>query len=143
MLNHNPDDSVLGIFSNYTTGQRTVTYFDPSLCAGETGPFSIENFSFPLYGPDGFSWPVEIDIVIYDAPDSNCGGPQDELLRYSVVCDSATFAFPNSGTIVFPEPICVENPFYAGIEYVETGAGTFPSVIFDTEFVRQEAFGVI
>lgn len=134
LFKHNPDDSVLGFYSGYTTGEQTVTFFDPAACGSPAYPFSITSLSFPLLGLTGFSWPVDIEVVIYNSSGGNCNGPQAELYRFPFTCDSATFAFPNVGEVIFPDTICVENPFYIGLEYVDTGSGTFPSVMYDTEF---------
>jgi hypothetical protein len=136
---HLPEDSVLGYSSGYAPGQRTVTYFDAAVCGEAAYPFEITSFSFVLLDPPDLSdpriykWPVQLDVVIYDMYSSSdsCLGPGSELCRVSVECDSATFAYPNVGTVTFPTPCCVDGPFFAGIEYAETDSVLLPSVLFD------------
>ncbi len=139
LFKHNPDDSILGFYSDYHFGERTVTYFDPSVCDSAAYPFEITALTFTLmdpldiYDPRPYKWPILLDVVVYDllyAPDS-CYGPGAELCRIPLSCDSATFAFPEAGTVTFPAPCCVERPFYIGVEYTDPGPGLRPSVTYD------------
>ncbi|MEW5795187.1 MAG: thrombospondin type 3 repeat-containing protein [Candidatus Zixiibacteriota bacterium] len=132
-------DSVLGYSSTYKTGQRTVTYFDPAACSGATYPFEVTGFSFVLLDPNNFydprtyKWPVQLDVVLFDmySPADSCLGPGDELLRVPLTCDSASFAYPAVGRVDFGTPLCVDRPFFIGIEYTDTFTGLLPSVMFD------------
>jgi len=134
-------DSVLGYSSTYETGQRTVTYFDASVCWSFplVYPFQITGFSFTLldpndfYDPRTYKWPVQLDVVVFDLYSSadSCLGPGDELYRVPLVCDSASYAYPSVGRVDFPEPLCVDQPFFVGLEYTDTYTGLLPSVMFD------------
>jgi hypothetical protein len=137
LLKHNPDDSVLGLSSGYEQCNATVTVFDPAECGSPTYPFGITSLEFSLLSFTGWQWPIEIDIVIYDAlpGDGSCAGPQAELYRLPVVCNFESFGFPTVGAVIFPDTVCVDRPFFVGIEYTDSGTGLFPSVIFDTETI--------
>ena len=132
------DDTVLAYNSTYDSGQATVLYFDPVECGGATYPFEVTGLSFSMldpndfYDPREFKWPVQVDVVLYDVLTADsCNGPGVELCRVSVECDSATFAHPNVGTVTFPDPCCVDRPFFIGVEYTDPGPGLLPSVMFD------------
>ncbi len=116
-----------------------VTYFDPAICGSPTYPFEITALSFSMYGEPGTQWPVGMDVVVFALAEAgnSCSGPGDELYRFHIECDEATFGSPmvgeaNIGMVSFPEPLCVDGPFYLGLEYNDPGEGPFPSLLFDT-----------
>lgn len=133
------EDSVLGYSSTYETGQRTVTYFDPAACGTGPYPFRLTGFSFTLLDPGNifdsrtFKWPVQLAVVVFDlnSPEDSCLGPGAELYRVPILCDSVSFAYPAVGRVDFPAPLCVDQPFFIGIEYTDTFTGLLPSVMFD------------
>ncbi|MFH1686653.1 MAG: thrombospondin type 3 repeat-containing protein [bacterium] len=139
---HWENDTILGYYSDYHYLEQTVIYVDPSSCDDPTYPFEITGFTFTLldplnaYDPRTYKWPVLIDVVVYDvlyAPDS-CSGPGVELCRIPLVGDSATFAYPNAARATFPDPCCVDGPFYIGIQYTDPDSTLpYPSVMFDTD----------
>ena len=137
---HFEADSILGYSSTYETGQRTVTYYDPAACEPAPYPFEISAFSFTMldpwdiYDPRLFEWPVQIDVVVFDlySGADSCLGPGVGLYRQSVECDSAAFCRPAVGRVDFTNPLCVDRPFFIGIEYtVEPAVGLLPSIMFD------------
>ena len=134
------EDTILGYSHGYEPGHQTVTYFDPGECGWPAYPFEISGVSMVLLDPPNFfdprdyQWPVTIDIVVYDLqyPPDSCYGPGAELCRQQVVCDSATFAYPNTGTVTFDDPCCIMGPVFVGIEYTDTGPGPYyPSIMFE------------
>jgi len=139
LFKHNPEDTILGYSSGYDSCQQTMTYFDPASCASSPYSFEIAAFSFTLLDPYDawdsriYKWPVLLDVVVYDmyAGGDSCLGPGTELCRVSLSCDSATFAYPEVGTVTFPEACCVDGPFFIGIDYTDPGPGLLPSVMFD------------
>jgi hypothetical protein len=138
MYRHWPEDSVLGYSSTYAQGERTVTYFDPAVCEPSPYPFEISGFSFTMLDPEDFfdprvfSWPVEIDVVVFDVLSADsCLGPGAELYRVPLTCDSASYAYPEIARVDFPDPVCVDRPFFIGVEYADASAGLLPSVMFD------------
>jgi hypothetical protein len=140
---HWPDDTILGYYSGYSYQEKTVMYVDPvTACTTPSYPFELTGLSFILFDPPNawdprqYKWPVALDVVVYDVnvPPDSCSGPGTELCRVSVVCDSATYAYPEAATVAFPDPCCVEGPFYIGIEYTEPDTSMpYPSIMFDTE----------
>jgi Thrombospondin type 3 repeat len=130
---YSDNDTLLGFSSGYDTGERTVTFFNPASCGSPTYPFEIKSLVFPLLHRPGAKWPIQVDVVVYDATlNDSCDGPQAELCRFAVNCDSMTYAFPNEGTATFPVPCCVNRPFFIGIEYTDTDTSAlFPSVVYD------------
>ncbi|UCD93871.1 MAG: hypothetical protein JSU69_08875, partial [Candidatus Zixiibacteriota bacterium] len=117
------------------SGCQSIQYFDPAvLCAGvPTYPFEIQSLTFPLYDVGEETYPVPLDIIVYDLAPSGlkCDGPGPELCRFSTSADEASFQYPSQGTVAFPTPCCVTGPFFIGIEYTGAGAGIYPSLIFD------------
>ncbi len=140
---HWPDDTILGYYSGYSYLEQTVMYVDPeTACDTPAYPFELTGFSFTLFDPPNawdprqYKWPVQLDIVVYDVnfPPDSCTGPGAELCRIPIVCDSATFAYPEAATVAFPDPCCVEGPFYIGIQYTDPDSTMpYPSVMFDTD----------
>jgi len=126
-------DTGIAFYSGFDPGDRIVTYFDPGVeCSSATFPFEIQTLSITLFDAGGYQWPVDIDIVVFGlAGADSCGGPDAELCRFTVSCDSAIFRTPHVGTATFPSPCCVIGPVYIGFEYSDNGAGPFPSVLFD------------
>jgi hypothetical protein len=101
-------------------GRRIVTFFDPADCPGNFGyPVEVKSAEFQLYALYGW-YPADVDIVVFDMadPDDFCQGPGSELFRFTYTCDQS-FEFPDVGTALFPEPLCVEGPFFIGIEYTD------------------------
>ncbi len=141
MSKHWANDTILGFNSAYDFEHKTVTYFTPTDCGSPAFPFQITGFSFTLLDPPDYidprpyKWPVTVDVVVY-APYfwlDTCSGPGDELCRISVVCDSATWAYPNVGTVDFPASCCVNGPFFMGVEYQDTASQPLPSIVYDTD----------
>lgn len=127
----------VNFFSGYATGQepddRIVTYFDPATCGSPAYPFEIQSVSISLVGFAGTPWPVGMDIVVFDASaGAPCSGPGAELYRTHVSCDQSSFGAPQIGTVTLPTGWCVTSPVYIGVEYNDTTAGPYPSMLFDT-----------
>jgi hypothetical protein len=125
---------------NYLAGDRAVMLLDPDDCNDSPNfPFEIKSLSFSLFDDDAYmdaTWPCTLDVAVYDlAPSLDiCDGPGDELCRFSIICDSAIFAhIPDisiPGTVTFPEPCCVNQPFFIGLEYTGQG-GPYPSIVYN------------
>ncbi len=132
-MNHTTN-TAMGFWHGYTQGMRTVSYFDPAVCGSPVYPFELTHFNFVLWDDGGYQWPVTVDVVVFEPadPTDSCAGPGNEICRFSVECDSASFAFPNAGSAPFPFDCCVDGPFYMGLEYTDPGPGPFPSVMVDT-----------
>lgn len=125
-------------YAGYASGQaphdRIVTYFEFNNCDNPAFPFEFQSISFFLRDMPLVQWPVRMDVVVF-APNisgDNSSGPGDELFRYEVTCDFLNFAGPEIGNVEFPEPLCISEPVYIGLEYAGTGDGPFPSLPFDT-----------
>jgi len=125
-------------------GDGSVQYFDPGDCgSGPTYPFEITSLQFTLYvdyestSYNYMTFPVEMDIVVYDlaAGGDPCDGPGDVLYRFSISADEASYRYPNVGTALFPDPCCVNNPVFVGVEYTDSRLGQDtlpPCIIADT-----------
>jgi hypothetical protein len=127
--------SAQSYWGNYEAGEQTITYFNPEeFCAPPVYPYEITAFSFTLYDPGGYTWPAQVDIVVYDVAPSgdSCDGPGTELCRYSVSADQASYEYPTVGTFDFPPGgCCVNGPFFIGLEYMSGAVGSTPSILFD------------
>ncbi len=125
-------------YAGFSTGQqphdKLVTYFDPADCGDPTYPFEISSISFFFRAHNGFQWPVTMDIVVFAPaiPNDKCSAPDVELYRFSITCDYLNWTEPFPETAVFPEPLCVSEPVFIGVEYNDPGDGPFPSLAFDT-----------
>lgn len=124
------------IWGGESYGIETMTYFDPQVnCTYPTiYPYEITSFSFTLFNAWGNFWPYSIDVVVHDlnVPGDPCQGPGEELCRFTVSCDEASFSYPNVGTAYFPQPCCVYGPFYIGLQYTST-EDVHPAVVFDDQ----------
>ena len=131
------------IGTGYATGQapndKIVTYFDPSTCSTPGYPFLVQSLSFTLIPLTDNSWPVTMDVVIYSSTisEDNCSAPDDELYRFSVECDSVSWAIPTIGTAFLPDTFCIDEPFFIGVQYADsfTHAQTYPSLLFSMSCV--------
>ena len=135
----------IGYYRFFLPGHRIVTLFDPGDCGDPAYPFEITKFHLTLRTVTGSVWPVEVDLVVYDIPDTSdiCFGPGDEISRQRVFVDSYSFEFPYLGSITLAEPICVDGPFYAGIEFAVIDTIQLPSVIFDTSVEQDTCYNWI
>lgn len=127
------DDGSLGSFrQDYVAGDQTVAFYNPVGCSYEGYPYEVTGVRFSLNGWGEAHWPVTLDIVLYDKGlgAHQCGGPGDELCRYAVVCEQATWEYPAIGLFTFPQPCCLPGPFFIGLEYRE-GMPPYPSLVFD------------
>ena len=135
------EDSVLGYYSGFDAGMRTVVYFDPDDCHPDAAPMEITSIQLTLFDPPNSwdprprVWPLRADIVVYDLAVSydSCYGPGEEICRQYVEFDSAYFCYPNIGTVTMALDCCVEGPFFIGLEYISTNSVyPLPSLMFDT-----------
>ena len=134
VFNHTDLDTLYGYNSGWDLGNRVISYYDPAASCSPTYPFEIQSVDFFLLAlGSSYEWPVTVDVIVYDlqVPGQACYGPGTELCRQTVVCDEATFAFPDPGNVVFDNPCCVDGPFFLGIEYTDSLTGKYPSVVFD------------
>jgi len=134
------EDSVLGYYSGFEQGDRTVVYYDPAECSGGGNAVQLKKLWLMLFDPPDswdprtYVWPLRLDVVVYDMAVSSdsCFGPGQELCRAPTFIDSASFAFPNYSYVNLEQyDCCVDGPFFIGIEYQSTG-GPFPSYMFGT-----------
>lgn len=130
LFKHDLQDTVIGFSSDLELGDQIVTYFDPVTCGTPTYPFEIKSLSFTLVAFAGYHWPLDLEIVVYSAGDP-CDGPAAELCRFPITCIETEWKFPEVGTANFPDPCCIDGPFFVGIEYVDTTPGTMPSIAYD------------
>ena len=113
---------------------KILTYFDFNQCGSKSLPYQINSVSFMFRDYLSYTWPVDINVVIYSTKDINgCLKPDVELYSYNIVCNRYQFGEPNIGTVVFPEPFCAEEPVFIGIEYNSNNSGPLPSLAFDTQ----------
>ncbi len=134
LFNHTDLDTVYSFNSGWEYGDQIISYFDPSSCGTPTYPFEITSVDFFLLAQNAtYDWPIFIEIVVYDlqVTGDKCFGPGEELYRQSVLCDEATFAFPDPGNVILDSVLCVDGPFFFGIKYGGFLPAKYPSVVFD------------
>ena len=130
-----------GIIGSFWAAAQANTglyaYYDAAeWCGASSYPFEISEFSLTLGDLPGQTiWPCYFDIIVRapNVPGDPCSGPGEELCRIPVVADKATFAYPNIGTISFPEPCCVYGPFFIGVVFTQGEINTVPELIWDTQ----------
>ncbi len=117
-----------------TPGDQVAVYFDFSECSCSY-PHVVQSVSFSLTGVDA-QWPVTVDVVVYDRHATvrhPCAGPGAELLRQTVVCDEATFGYPNVGTVDIAGAGCLTGPIFVAIEFAEGNTTPMPQFVFDDD----------
>jgi len=120
-------------YGSWEAGERIVVFHDPAeFCTTPLYPLELTSFSFVLYGFAGAVWPVQVDIVVYEADmtDPACPAPGAELCRFSHSCTQADFD-QVVGTVPFPTPCCITGPFFIGIEYTDPTGAPYPSILMD------------
>lgn len=125
-----------GTFSGLLPNDKFITYFDPATCPDFECYYEIDSLRFSFVHLPGSSWPLSIDVIVYEPADSTdkCAGPGAEINRFTVLCDSVDFAIPSLGYAVFPQPCTVSGAFFIGIEYSDTSTTqtVYPSLLVDT-----------
>lgn len=126
----------VGTFNGIAPKDKFVTYFDPSVCPDFECLFEITSLRFGFVNITGSSWPLSIDVVVYDLADSTdkCIGPGTEKYRFNIQCDQNSFAIPSLGTAIFPVPCTLSTDFFIGIEYSGTDSNQtiYPSLLVDS-----------
>ena len=120
-------------YTPFLLGDEVVTYFDPTDmppagCGGVAYPYELLSVAFSLYDPGGTTWPVEVEVIIYDVQNGQPGSP---IISENFICQASNFGYPNLGTVTFVSPQCLYYPFFLGIRYIGPGSGPFPSIMFD------------
>ena len=92
-----------GFASGQAPNDRIVTYYDPTDCGGATYPFQITEFSFSFIKLTGNSWPVPVDIVVFEpvTAGDNCSGPGTDYIAIPSFVIPAILRFPISGPRYF------------------------------------------
>ncbi len=118
---------------DYQVGDRTVIYFDLTGCQGY--PSELVSVKFSLVDIPGSEWPATLDLIVYDraAEAHQCYGPGLELCRLTVICDAATFAYPNFGTVAMTGSCCLKGPFFVGVEYIAPVKAIYPPLALDAQ----------
>ena len=129
----NNDGSNPAYKSDNEVGDRTVIYFDLNDCLGY--PSELVSVNFSLVDIPASEWPATVDLIVYDraAESHQCYGPGLEMCRQIVICDAATFAYPNFGTVVLTNPCCLKGPFFVGVEYIAPVKSVYPPLALDEQ----------
>ncbi len=120
--------------NSLASGNRIVSYYDPGLeCSAPAYPFEIATLwiTFNDACNPCVLWPFDVDLVVYDPtqPGDPCQGPGTEIYRESYSCDEQTYSYPNVGPLTLSTPLCVDDPFFVGIEYTGQPFGLYPPIM--------------
>lgn len=120
--------------NSLAAGNRIVTYFDPEIaCNSPAYPFEITTLwiTFNDQCNPCVQWPFPVDLVVYNTAPSRdpCLGPGTEIYRESYSCDEANYKYPNIGPLFLSSPLCVDGPFFIGIEYTGQPFGLYPPIM--------------
>ncbi len=130
LLQHD-NGSTLAYFPNWNAGDKNTIYFDPQDCGvPHPFPFQITDVEFLLYNHAGVD-STQVRFSIWTIESDLCNGPQTEIWSSSVY--SCTTFYPDWAVVSLPDSICVDDPFFFTIEYVNGEQGTIPGVASDAQ----------
>jgi len=119
-------------FPDWLAGWKIAVYFDPEDCAVQSAyPFQLTGVHLVLFDhAEVGSVDVRFSVEVV-CPDI-CDGPGIEIWK-SEVYTVKTF-HPDPKTIIFPDTVCLDKPFFFNVEYVsDYPEGEMPSLLFDTD----------
>lgn len=119
-------------FADWRPGDKNAIYFDPEDCGFQTTyPFQLTDVHFVIFDhAEVGSVDVRFSVEVI-SPDI-CEGPGIEIWK-SEVYTIKTF-WPSPKTIIFPDTVCLDRPFFFNVEYISDHAeNTTPSLLFDTD----------
>jgi len=133
------NSNAIYVYDYNERGYQCATYYDPDEECYFSYPFLIQALGLTLTHVDGATWPLDLDIVIYDvsATDGPIAGPQDELYRFSISCDSASCCYPNAYIEYLPADVIVDRPFFVSIEYVDLDDSPYGSLLYDDSSIEE------
>ncbi len=121
-------DSLAYYWNGFGTNDGIAVYMDPAVCSSDSVyPFKITNVYFYLYGPTGFTWPVDLTVNIRQAraPEDSIKIPGEIIPGYS-----ESFTIPSDSGYLKENPRppinlslgatwCITKPFF--LEVIYTG----------------------
>jgi hypothetical protein len=131
------DDNVAWFFPNFDTGDGFALYMDPAKCGlPDPYPFKITDVHFYLYDPDGYTWPVEIQVNIRDLNEGDkCNKPGNILCfeTFTIPIDSSSDSLPRPMNLTIASLCCVYSPFFLEIKYTGETNPPYPSLLMTDE----------
>ncbi len=121
----------LTYFPNYAVGDKDAVYFDAAQCGVPYPfPFQITDVELLLFNH------AEVDSVrlrfhVWSVGSDLDQGPQERLWT-SVIYAVHTF-YPDWASVSLPQAVCVEAPFFFGVEYVAGDVGSIPGLVSDDQ----------
>ena len=128
------DNNVVSFFGDFHAGDGFALYMDPAQCGlPDPYPFKITDVHFYLYSPEGYIWPVQIQVIIRDLDrGEKCNGPGDSLCSQIYTIDSLS-AHPNLIQLDLDSLCCVYSPFFLEIIYTGQTDPPYPSLVMTDE----------
>ncbi len=118
-------DSLVYYWNGFGKNNGIAVYMDPAICSSDSVyPFKITNVHFYLDGPEGFTWPVGLNVNIRQAR-----APEDSIKIPGAILFTKSYNIPSDSGYVFygiPHPpinlsldttFCVTSPFFLEIIY--------------------------
>jgi hypothetical protein len=119
------EGAVASYFSGLSAGDILAKYFDPELyCLDPVYPLKIDDVDMLFYDFAGVGT-VDIRVNVYMVCHDTCDGPGTHIYRSDPI--TITTFYPDMAHIVLEEVVCVNGPFFIGIEWVTGEYGSTPS----------------
>lgn len=120
--------------SGFEEGDQVVKYYNPEdYCEPEVYPYKIHDLDFLLYDFAGGWDEIDMAIKVYLEVEDSCDGPGLLIYDYPV---TITDFYGDMAHVVLDPQVCVYEPFYIGIEYLEGVPDTTPSPLFEDGLVN-------
>ncbi len=120
------------ITAGFEEGDQCVKYYDPEdYCDPVVYPYKIHDLNFFLYDFAGGWEEIDIAVRVYLECQDSCDGPGTPIYESDPITIT-DFAW-TMAHVDLDELICVYEPFFIGIEYLEGIPDTTPSLVFTDE----------
>jgi hypothetical protein len=121
------EGAVAAYFSGLSAGDILAKYFDPELyCEDPVYPLNVHDVDMLFYDFAGVGT-VDIRVNVYMVCHDTCDGPGTHIYRSDPITIN-TF-YPDMAHIVLEDVVCVNGPFFIGIEWVTGEPGSTPSML--------------
>jgi len=117
----------------FEEGDQVVKYYNPEdYCEPEVYPYKIHDLDLLFYDYASLG-EIDVAVKVYLEVEDSCDGPGLQIYEYPV---TITDFYGDMAHVVLDPQVCVYEPFYIGIEYLEGVPNTTPSLLFEDATVN-------